>query len=390
MSKKEQHSKLPKIPPSIFATMTQLAHQHDALNMSQGFPSFTASEDLKNLASQAILDDHNQYAPMKGLLELRIAIAQMMQEQHNASYDPETEICITAGATQGIFTAIQSAIFKDDEVIVFTPAYDCYEPAIKVAGGVPVKIPMNLPDFTIDWQHVRDSITPKTKMIIINSPHNPSGKLLTHEDMLALEQIVEENDLLVLSDEVYEFMVFDNHVHRSASRYPALKKRSIVTGSFGKTFHVTGWKIGYIMAPERLMSEFLKIHQQVVFCVNHPMQRAVSSYLKEPKHYLELGKFYQRKRDLFLNLIKNNRFKFTPAESAYFQLLDYSAITDNGDLALFRQSSIQVAEALTINHKIASIPISVFMQGRDPRMLRFCFAKEDEELVAAAKILNEL
>jgi methionine aminotransferase len=375
-------SKLPVLPASIFAQMSHLAGQHGALNLSQGFPSFTASGELKELAAQAIIDDHNQYAPMAGLPSLRIAISQMMEQQHQAFYHPDQEICVTAGATQAIFTAIQAAIFPGDEVIIFTPAYDCYEPAIRVAGGVPVLIPMQLPDFTIDWDQVRDSITTKTKMILINSPHNPSGKLLKHEDLIELEQIAIQNDLLVLSDEVYEHMVFDGKKHLSASRYPELKERSFVMGSFGKTFHVTGWKIGYCLAPKHMMNEFLKVHQNVVFCVSHPLQRAIATYLQQPQHYLELGQFYQRKRDLFLNLIACSKFKFQPTESTYFQLLDYSSITDEGDVAF--------AKALTINHKIASIPISVFMEGRDPKMLRFCFAKEDGELVAAAKILNEL
>jgi methionine aminotransferase len=375
-------SKLPELPPSIFAQMSQLAAQHGALNLSQGFPSFTASEELKQLAAQAIIDDHNQYAPMAGLPSLRIAISQMMESQHQAFYHPDQEICVTAGATQGIFTAIQATIFPGDEVLIFTPAYDCYEPAIRVAGGVPVRILMQLPDFTIDWDQVRDSITTKTKMILINSPHNPSGKLLKHEDLVQLEQIAVQNDLIVLSDEVYEHMVFDGNKHLSASHYPELKERSFVMGSFGKTFHVTGWKLGFCLAPKHLMSEFLKVHQNVVFCVSHPLQRAIATYLQQPQHYLELGQFYQRKRDLFLNSIAVSKFKFQPTESTYFQLLDYSAITDNGDVAF--------AKALTIDHKIASIPISVFMEGRDPKMLRFCFAKEDEELVAAAKILNEL
>ncbi len=375
-------SKLPNATTSIFTEMSQLATQHGALNLSQGFPSFPANNDLKQLAAKSILENHNQYAPMAGLISLRISISQMFKSQHNAFYHPDEEICVVAGATQGIFTAIQATVFKGDEVILFTPAYDCYEPAIKLAGGVPVKIHMHLPDFTIDWQEVRDKITTNTKMILINSPHNPSGKLLTHSDMLELEQIAVKNDLLVLSDEVYEHMIFDGREHLSASRYPALKERSFVMGSFGKTFHVTGWKVGFCLAPPRWMNEFLKVHQQVVFCVSHPFQRAIAMYLQQPKHYQDLGQFYQRKRDLFLNLIKDSKFKFTPTESTYFQLLDYSAITDDGDLAF--------AKALTIDHKIASIPISVFMEGRDPKMLRFCFAKEDEELVAAAKILNEL
>ena len=375
-------SKLPEASPSIFAQMTQLAMQHGALNQSQGFPSFPASEELKQLAAQAILDDNNQYAPMMGVPALRIEISKMMELQHSAFYHPDHEVCVVAGATQGIFTAIQATIFKGDKVILFTPAYDCYEPAIKIAGGIPIKIPMQLPDFTFDWEQVRSKVTSKTRMILMNSPHNPSGKLLTHSDMLELEKIAVQNDLVVLSDEVYEHIVFDGLEHLSACRYPALKERSFITGSFGKTFHVTGWKTGFCLAPPSLMKEFLKIHQQIVFCVNNPMQHAIATYLQNPKHYQKLGQFYQRKRDLFLNLIKKSKFKFKPTESTYFQLLDYSAITDEGDVAF--------AKALTIDHKLASIPISVFMEGRDPKMLRFCFAKEDEELVAAAKILNEL
>jgi len=375
-------SKLPGTPSSIFAEMSQLAAQHGALNLSQGFPSFPASNELKQLAADAILNDHNQYAPMMGIADLRIAISQMFEAQHKAFYHPDQEICLTAGATQGIFTAIQAIVFAGDEVILFTPAYDCYEPAIKVAGGIPVRIPMQLPDFKIDWDQVRDKITPKTKMILINSPHNPSGTLLTHEDMMELQKIAEQHDLIVLSDEVYEHMVFDGREHLSASRYPALKERSFVMGSFGKTFHVTGWKTGFCLAPPALMNEFLKVHQHVVFCTNHPIQKAIATYLQTPEHYTDLGKFYERKRDLFLNLIKDSKFKFKPTESTYFQLLDYSSITDEGDYAF--------AKALTIDHKLASIPISVFMEGRDPKMLRFCFAKEDHELVAAAKILNEL
>ncbi|AZQ43101.1 methionine aminotransferase [Nonlabens ponticola] len=375
-------SKLPNLPTSIFAEMSELAAQHGALNLSQGFPSFHAAQELKDLAAQAIQNNHNQYAPMMGIQELRIAIAQMMQSQHSVAYDPMSEICITAGATQAIFTAIQATIFAGDEVIIFSPAYDCYEPAIKIAGGVVVPVPMQLPDFTIDWDLVKSKVTAKTKMIIINSPHNPSGALLQDADLKQLQQIAVENDLLILSDEVYEFMVFNDHEHLSACRYPELKERCFITGSFGKTFHVTGWKLGYILAPPRLMKEFLKIHQQVIFCINRPIQHAVANYLQNPSTYQDLGKFYQRKRDLFLNLIKDSRFKFKPSASTYFQLLDYSSITDEHDYAF--------AKALTINHKIAAIPISVFMEGRDPKMLRFCFAKEDEELVAAAKILNQI
>jgi len=373
-------SKLPKVTDSIFTTMSRLAHEHNALNLSQGFPNFPADPILKDLVVKAIQEDKNQYAPMPGLMSLRVGISNMTQQQHHAFYHPENEICLTAGATQGIFCALQAMVHSGDEVILFTPAYDCYEPAIQLAGGTAVPIAMTLPDFRIDWQEVRDKITSKTKMIVINTPHNPSGNMLTHEDMVELEKIVVNNNLLLLSDEVYEHISFDGREHLSAARYEGLRDRSFITGSFGKTFHVTGWKSGYCLAPQHLMKEFYKVHQYVVYCVNHPVQDAIADYIQESHRYRELGAFYQRKRDLFLNLIKDSKFAFTPAHGSYFQLLDYSAITEEQD--------VDFAKRLTVEHKIASIPISVFMNGKDPKMLRFCFAKKDEEIIAAAKILN--
>jgi methionine aminotransferase len=376
------NSKLPHLPESIFAAMTQLALKHGALNMSQGFPSFETDPMLKNLLKEAVDHNHNQYAPMRGIASLREAISNITQASHTTYYDPENEICLTAGATQAIYTAIQTVIDKDDEVIVFTPAYDCYEPAITVAGGKVVKVPMSLPDFKINWEQVKAHINPKTKLIIINFPHNPSGSIMTVDDWIALQEIVLEHDLYLLSDEVYEYMIYDNTPFLSAARFPLLKERTFITGSFGKTFHVTGWKLGYCLAPKHLMDEFLKIHQNIVFCVNHPVQKAISTYLQQPERYLELGAFYQRKRDLFLSLIKDSKFTFTPTQSTYFQLLDYSNITDQDDVSF--------AKRLTLEHKIASIPISVFMNGNDHKMLRFCFAKEDHEIIEAARILNSL
>jgi methionine aminotransferase len=375
-------SKLPKVTDSIFTTMSRLSHEQNALNFSQGFPNFPADPILKDLLVAAIQEDKNQYAPMPGLMLLRVAISNMTQQQHHAFYHPENEICLTAGATQGIFSAIQAMVHSGDEVILFTPAYDCYEPAIQLAGGKVVPIAMTLPDFRMDWQEVRDKITAKTKMIVINTPHNPSGNMLTHEDMEELQEIVVNNNLLLLSDEVYEHISFDGREHLSAARYEGLRDRSFITGSFGKTFHVTGWKMGFCLAPKHLMKEFYKVHQYVVYCVNHPVQDAIANYIQEPNRYRELGAFYQRKRDLFLNLIKDSKFTFTPAHGSYFQLLDYSSITKEPD--------VDFARRLTIEYKIASIPISVFMNGNDPKMLRFCFAKKDEEIIAAAKILNSL
>jgi methionine aminotransferase len=375
-------SKLPKVTDSIFTTMSRLSHEQNALNFSQGFPNFPADPILKDLLVAAIQEDKNQYAPMPGLMSLRVAISNMTQQQHHAFYHPENEICLTAGATQGIFSAIQAMVHSGDEVILFTPAYDCYEPAIQLAGGKVVPIAMTLPDFRMDWQEVRDKITAKTKMILINTPHNPSGNMLTHQDMEELQEIVVNNNLLLLSDEVYEHISFDGREHLSAARYEGLRDRSFITGSFGKTFHVTGWKMGFCLAPKHLMKEFYKVHQYVVYCVNHPVQDAIANYIQEPNRYRELGAFYQRKRDLFLNLIKDSKFTFTPAHGSYFQLLDYSSITKEPD--------VDFARRLTIEYKIASIPISVFMNGNDPKMLRFCFAKKDEEIIAAAKILNSL
>jgi methionine aminotransferase len=375
-------SKLPKVTDSIFTTMSRLSHEQNALNLSQGFPNFPADPILKDLLVAAIQEDKNQYAPMPGLMSLRVAISNMTQQQHHAFYHPENEICLTAGATQGIFSAIQAMVHSGDEVILFTPAYDCYEPAIQLAGGKVVPIAMTLPDFRMNWQEVRDKITAKTKMILINTPHNPSGNMLTHQDMEELQEIVVNNNLLLLSDEVYEHISFDGREHLSAARYEGLRDRSFITGSFGKTFHVTGWKMGFCLAPKHLMKEFYKVHQYVVYCVNHPVQDAIANYIQEPNRYRELGAFYQRKRDLFLNLIKDSKFTFTPAHGSYFQLLDYSSITKEPD--------VDFARRLTIEYKIASIPISVFMNGNDPKMLRFCFAKKDEEIIAAAKILNSL
>ncbi len=350
--------------------------------MSQGFPSFSTDQELKDLINRAVQEDNNQYAPMAGLLDLRVKISNLVSHLYGGNYKPDGEICITTGATQGIYTAIQTVVQKDDEVIIITPAYDLYAPAIKLAGGRVVEVAMELPSFSVDWNKVEAAINSSTKLIIVNTPHNPSGAIFSEDDWEQLEQIVSKHDLYVLSDEVYEHMVFDGKKHLSGASRPALRERTFITSSFGKTFHVTGWKCGYCLAPEPLMKEFLKIHQQVVFCVNRPIQHAVSAYLTDSKNYLELGAFYQRKRDLFLELIKDSKFKFVPTPSTYFQLLDFSEITDESD--------VKFADRLTREFKIASIPISVFMNGKDPQMLRFCFAKENEELIKAAEIISKI
>jgi methionine aminotransferase len=377
------NSKLPNIETSIFAKMSKMAAEHNALNLSQGFPNFPSDPALNALVDQAMSDGYNQYAPMPGDFGLRMEISKKIENLHNHFYNPETEITITAGATQAIFTIIAATINKDDEVIIFTPAYDCYAPTVELFGGKIVPIQLKPPFYAVDWQEVADKISFKTKMIIINSPHNPSGSLFSEEGMLQLQDLVEKNNLLVLSDEVYEHIIFDGNIHQSASKFEALATRSFVTASFGKTFHNTGWKMGYCVAPENLMKEFQKVHQFVVFCVNHPIQKALATYLKDENHYLKLSDFYQQKRDFFLHLMRGSNFKIIPSKGTYFQMLDFSEISNDNDIAF--------AERLTKEHKIATIPTSVFNEDRkDFKQIRVCFAKTDETLAEAAQILKQL
>ncbi|SRX73283.1 methionine aminotransferase [Aequorivita antarctica] len=377
-----KNSKLPNIPTSIFSTMSKMAVDHNALNLSQGFPNFPSDPVLNALVDQAMNDGFNQYAPMQGDFELRMEISKKIEYLHNHFYNPDTEITITAGATQAIFTIIAATISKGDEVIIFTPAYDCYAPTVELFGGKIIPVQLKPPFYSVDWQEVADKISSKTKMIIINSPHNPSGMLLSEKDMLQLQDLAEKNDLLVLSDEVYEHIIFDGNVHQSASKFEALAKRSFITASFGKTFHNTGWKIGYCAAPERLMKEFQKVHQFVVFCVNHPIQKALATYLKDSHHYLKLSDFYQQKRDFFLHLMEGSNFKIIPSKGTYFQMLDFSEISNESDIAF--------SERLTKEFKIATIPTSVFNEGKkDFKQIRVCFAKTDETLAQAAHILKQ-
>ena len=374
------HSKLPAIKTSIFSIMSGLAAKENALNLSQGFPNFESDPILIELVNKAMKNGKNQYAPMPGIFSLREAIAKKMENLYGISYNPETEITITAGATQAIFTAIAATVGKDDEVIIFKPAYDSYEPSIELFGGKTIAVQLNPEDFNIDWEKVKGLITDKTKMIIINSPHNPSGRILSKEDMLQLESLLKNTNILLLSDEVYEHIIFDGEKHQSAALFPSLAERTFITASFGKTFHNTGWKVGYCIAPSYLTEEFRKVHQFNVFSVNHPTQVALAEYLKNPNRYLELGSFYQQKRDLFLSLIKDSRFDFKSSKGTYFQLLNFSKITDESD--------VDFAVRLTKEQKIASIPISVFNEANlDTKVLRFCFAKTEETLKKAADIL---
>jgi methionine aminotransferase len=376
-------SKLPHTGTTIFTTMSALAKKHNAINLSQGFPDFGIDTQLADLVKKAIQEGYNQYAPMPGLPELRNTIAHKIFNTYNVKYNPETEITVTAGATQAIFTAIASTINEGDEVIIFTPAYDCYEPAITLNGGKPIYFQLSAPDYKIDWEKVKRIINQRTKMIIINSPHNPTGSILTKDDLLMLEKLLSGTDILLLSDEVYEHIIFDNNIHESVIKYEGLAERSIVVSSFGKTFHVTGWKIGYCVAPENIMKEFRKAHQYNVFSVNSPMQWAINEYLKDTGHYQHLSSFYQEKRDYFQSLIKGSKFDILPCKGTYFQLLGYSKISDKKD--------IDFAQELTIKHKVAAIPLSVFYhKNHDDKVLRFCFAKENETLEKAAEILHKL
>lgn len=373
-------SKLPNVKTTIFTTVGNLAREYNAIDLSQGFPNFLADQNLMNLVNEAMTSGHNQYAAMPGYYGLREIISKKIETLHAKSYHPEKEITVTVGATQAIYTAVTAFVHPGDEVIVIKPAYDCYEPAIEVNGGIPVYYQLNAENYKVDWEEFETRITPKTRMVIINTPHNPSGTIFSKKDMLQLQEILRDTNIILISDEVYEHIVFDGAEHESASRFDDLASRSFVCASFGKTFHVTGWKMGYCVAPSELMHEFRKVHQFAVFCVDHPVQRALAKYLQNENHYLDLNDFYQEKRDFFLSRMKASRFKFAPSEGTYFQLVDYTAITQEGDEDLSKR--------LIIDHKLASIAISSFnVNNRDDKVLRFCFAKKKETLEKATEIL---
>lgn len=376
-------SKLPQAEQSIFTIMGKMAHDYNAINLSQGFPDFEMDPALIALVNEAMMQGHNNYAPMAGDKKLREVIVQKVKNLHGTSYNPETEITVTAGATQAIFTILTAMIHQGDEVLIFTPAYDCYSPTIRLLGAEPIPIQLAPPTFAVDWEKVEEKITDKTRMIIINSPHNPSGKLFSEQDLIALEKIVEKHDLYVLSDEVYEHLVFDGKEHHSVTRRPALAARSFITASFGKIFHNTGWKMGYCLAPQPLMNEFQKVHQFNVFCANHPIQKGLAVYLENKENYIRLNDFFQQKRDFFLQKISDSQFKFIPSEGTYFQLLDYTALSDLDDVSF--------AERLLKKHGVATIPTSVFNEDRtDFKQIRICFAKKNQTLEAAAAVLTKL
>ena len=376
-------SKLPNVGTTIFTVMSKLAADHKAIKLSQGFPDFDCAPELRELFCKYVNSGFNQYPPMAGIIGLREAIAEKMQFLYGAQYDPEHEVTVTPGATYGVFTCVTAFVSPGDEVILFEPAYDCYGPAVEVNGGVPVYVQMRYPDYSIDWEAVKNAITPKTRMIILNTPNNPTASVFSSEDLRLLEGLLRGTDIIVASDEVYEHLVFDGHQHQSVARYPGLAERSFVVNSFGKTYAVTGWKMGYVLAPKNLMVEFRKVHQFNAFVSNGPVQYAFADYMKNRDAYLQLAAFYQRKRDFFLDGLKGSRFKPLPSRGTFFQNLAYDAISDERDTDL--------AIRLTKEKGVASIPVSVFY--REPpahKVLRFCFAKSDETLAKGAAILRQL
>ncbi len=376
-------SKLPQVGTTIFTVMSQLASEYKAINLSQGFPDYECSPALVELVNHYMKAGYNQYAPMAGVYSLRERIAEKQEKLHQVKYNPDTEITITAGGTQAIFTSIACVIKPGDEVIIFEPAYDSYTPSVNLFGGLVRSVELSAPDYTINWQKVRQLINPKTRMIIINTPNNPTAKTLGEEDMAELINITRDSNILIISDEVYEHLVYDGKKHLSVSHYPELKERSFVTASFGKLLHTTGWKVGYCLAPEWLMKEFRKVHQFEVFSVNSVVQFAISDHLLNEGNYLEISDFFQTKKDFFYNLMKETRFDLLPCYGSYFQSVQYSRISNEGDTDL--------AKRIIKEFGVASIPVSAFYQkGTDHKVLRFCFAKKHETLEKAVMKLARI
>ena len=378
-------TKLPKVGTTIFTVMSQLAAEHGAVNLGQGFPDFQVPARLVDELDRAMREGHNQYAPMTGVASLRDAIATKTERVYGHRPDTGTEITVTSGATEAIFNAIHAVVRAGDEVIVLDPAYDCYEPAIDLAGARAVHVPLDPATFAPDWQKVKDAISPKTRMLMINSPHNPSGAMLSAADMDTVAGLLRDTGIFLLSDEVYEHIVFDGARHESALRYPELRERAFVISSFGKTYHCTGWKIGYCIAPPALSAEFRKVHQYNVFCTFAPAQHAFAAMLDaEPEHYEQLGAFYEAKRDRFREQLLGTKLRPLPVPGGYFQLADYSAVSDLGDFEFCRW--------LTIEKGVTAIPLSPFYEAPPPgqRLVRLCFAKNEATLDAAIERLGKL
>ncbi len=381
--KKRIHSKLPEVGSSIFSVMTRMANEYNAINLSQGFPDFNCPDELIDLVHHFQKKGFNQYAPMQGVLPLRFEISKKIEKLHGRNYDSENEVTITAGATQALYTAISCLVGKDDEVLIFEPAYDSYAPAVKMNLGKPVFIPLNYDDYSINWELTAQKINSRTRLIILNSPHNPTGSIISLNDLRILENIVKGKNVFIISDEVYEHITFDGYEHISLSRSDILANRSFIISSFGKTYHTTGWKMGYCVGPEYMMNEFRKLHQFVVFSANTPTQLAYSDFLKNASHYLELGSFYQKKRDYFIEKIQKSKFKIKKCSGTYFQLLDYSDISNKNDMQFSRQLATETG--------VAVIPLSPFYKkGSDGRIIRVCFAKSNEVLSRAGALLNSL
>ncbi len=377
------HSKLPSVGTTIFSVMSKLSQDYNAINLSQGFPDYETDQKLIRFVSEAMIKNHNQYAPMQGLPRLRELISAKMQRLYKVNYSPETEITITAGGTQAIFTALAAVINPGDEVIIFEPAYDSYSPSITLLGGLVKPFSLYAPDYKIDWEMVKKLLSVKTKMIILNNPQNPTGAILSKDDIEELIKFTGNTDILILSDEVYEHIVYDGEQHHSVSIYPELRERSFIVASFGKLLHTTGWKLGYCIAPAELMSEFRKVHQFNVFSVNTPMQIGIADYLTDESIYAELANFFQQKRDFFQSILKETKLKLLPCKGSYFQCVSYAEISNEPDTVFARR--------LVEENGVASIPVSAFYtKNNDDRILRFCFAKKQDTLERAVEQLMHL
>jgi methionine transaminase len=376
-------SKLPDVGTSIFTVMTRLATEHGAINLSQGFPDFDCAPALVDAVTAAMRAGHNQYAPMPGVLALRETIAAKVAHCYGATCDPVTEVVVTSGATAGLYATLTALVQPGDEVVLFEPCYDSYVPVIRLSGGTPVFVSLRYPDYAVNWDEVRRAITPRTKLILVNTPHNPTGVMWTADDMRQLAAIVDGTGIVIVSDEVYEHIIFDGRRHESVLRYPELRSRAVAISSFGKTFHTTGWKVGYCVAPQPLMAEVIRVHQFVTFTVHTPSQIAFAEFVARDPDARALPAFYQEKRDRFLALTAGSRFTPLACEGTYFQLMDYSAISKDGDRAM--------ADWLLRTHGVAAIPVSAFLyQDTGGPVLRFCFAKKDATLEAAAERLGRV
>ncbi len=377
------HSKLPASGVSIFSVMSRLAEEHGAINLSQGFPDFDCAPELVETVARYMREGYNQYAPMPGVFSLREALSNKIERLYGRRYDPATEITVTSGATEGLFATLTAFVHRGDEVLLFQPAYDSYAPAVQLSGGIPTYVTLRGSDYRVDWDEVRKAITPRTRVIMVNSPHNPTGMVFDRDDLRELARVLQNTDAIVVADEVYEHIVFDGARHESLARYPEIAERAVVISSFGKTYHTTGWKIGYCAAPQALSVEIARVHQWVTYAVNGAIQRAYAEFVNKDPECRELAGFYQAKRDRFLELIKGSRFRPLRCQGTYFQMVDYSAITDERDS--------DFALRLIREHGVAAIPITPFLADADPGpVLRFCFAKRDETLERAAERLRRV